>query len=132
VSTGETRPLRAAPAARGYRVAAARAGRPGARVRRERRARRAAGILRFAVFLLLVFLAVWAGVKVANATVESDVFDGRAYEVQRGDTLWQIAVEQYDAGLDPRAVVYAIREANGLDGALLQPGQELTLPYLEE
>ncbi len=91
-----------------------------------------AGLLRFAVFLLLVFVAVWAGVRVANATVESDAFEGRSYEVQSGDTLWQIAADEYGEQRDLRAVVYAIREANGLDGALLQPGQVLTLPYLRE
>ena len=116
----------------GYREMPTRPGRAGARVRRARRARRVAGLLRFAVFLLLVFVAVWAGVRVANATDASDVFDGRAYEVHSGDTLWEIAASHYDASLDPRAVVYAIREANGLDGALLQPGQELILQYIEK
>jgi nucleoid-associated protein YgaU len=88
--------------------------------------------LRLAVFLLLVFVAVWAGVRVANATVESDVFEGRSYEVHAGDTLWQIAVDEYGEQRDLRAAVFAIREANGIDGALLQPGEVLTLPYLEE
>lgn len=109
-----------------------RSSRAGARVRRARRAHRAAGLLRFAVFLLLVFVAVWAGVRVANATDGSGSFDGRVYEVRSGDTLWQIAAAEYDSNLDLRAVVYAIREANGLHGALLRPGQELTLPYIEE
>jgi nucleoid-associated protein YgaU len=124
-------PARAA-AVSGYRDTPTRPGRAGARVRRARRARRAGGLLRFAVFLLLVFVAVWAGVRVANATDASDVYDGRAYEVHSGDTLWQIAASEYDTSLDLRAVVYAIREANGLDGALLQPGQKLTLPYMGE
>lgn len=107
---------------------------PGAsdRARRARRGGRLAGLLRFVVFLLLIFVAVWAGVRVANATVESAAFDGRPYQVQAGDTLWQIAVEQYAPRHDPRAVVAAIREANRLDGALLQPGQSLILPHLEE
>jgi len=61
--------------------------------------------LRFAVFLLLVFVAVWAGVRVANATVESDVFEGRSYEVHAGDTLWQIAVDEYGEQRDLRAAV---------------------------
>ena len=113
-------------------TASVRPARVGARVRRARRARRVGGLLRFAVFLLLVFVAVWAGVRVANATVESDVFEGRSYEVHAGDTLWQIAADEYGEQRDLRAAVYAISEANGVDGALLQPGQVLTLPYLEE
>jgi len=116
----------------GRREIRTRSSRAGARVRRARRARRLAGLLRFAVFLLLVFVAVWAGVRVANATDGSGSFDGSVYEVQSGDTLWQIAAAEYDSNVDLRAVVYAIREANGLDGALLRPGQELTLPYIEE
>jgi len=122
--------IEAAPARSG--TASVRPARAGARVRRARRARRVAGLLRFAVFLLLVFIAVWAGVRVANATVESHAFEGRSYQVHTGDTLWQIAVDEYGEQRDLRAAVYAIREANGIDGALLQPGQVLTLPYLQE
>lgn len=109
---------------------APRLARSGARVRKQRRARRLAGLARFALFLFLIFAAVWAGVRVANATDEGAMLRGRSYEVRPGDTLWQIATEQYDETLDPRAVVYEIREANGLDGALLQPGETLTLPYI--
>ena len=38
--------------------------------RRQRRRRRVAGLVRFAVFLLLIFIAVWAGVRVAHAGVD--------------------------------------------------------------
>ncbi|MEZ5126675.1 MAG: hypothetical protein R2826_10610 [Thermoleophilia bacterium] len=37
--------------------------------RREVRRRRIAGLLRLALFLFLVFAAVWAGVRVANAGI---------------------------------------------------------------
>ncbi len=113
-------------------TAGLRPARAGARVRRQRRAQRLVGLARFALFLFLVFVAVWAGVRVANATGDSGAFDGRSYQVQSGDTLWQIAAEEYDDSLDLRAIVYEIRQANELDGALLQPGQTLTLPYMGE
>ena len=128
----ETTGIRVVPVSGEPSAVRARTSRPGAQARRARRARRSAGLLRFAVFLLLVFVAVWAGVRVANATVESDAFDGRPYAVQSGDTVWKIAAEEYGSSLDLRAVVYAVREANHLDGASLQPGQVLTLPYLDE
>lgn len=130
--SSEQRALRVAPAGR-QGVTGVRSLPPvraGARVRRARRTRQLVGLARFGLFLFLIFVAVWAGVRVANATSQSDAFDGRPYQVQPGDTLWQIATAEYDDSLDLRAVVYEIREANGLEGALLQPGQELTLPYI--
>lgn len=49
---------------------------------------------------------------------------GQRYVVQPGDTLWSIATEIAPDD-DPRAVVAALREANG--GPDLQVGTELTL-----
>jgi Tfp pilus assembly protein FimV len=132
VSTGEARRSTKIPATVRGPHPVVRSTHAGARVRRQRRAQRLAGLARFALFLFLVFVAVWAGVRVANATGESDAFDGRPYQVQNGDTLWQIADHEYDDSLDVRAVVYEIRETNRLEGALLQPGQVLTLPYIGE
>jgi len=100
--------------------------------RRERRRRRITGLLRFAVFLLLIFIAVWAGVRVAHAGADAALYTGHIYVVQSGDTLWCIADEEYDGTVDVRAAVYAIREANRLADSSVRPGQELTLPYLGE
>lgn len=49
---------------------------------------------------------------------------GQQYVVQRGDTLWSIA-EAIAPDSDPRAVVDALREANG--GPMLEVGTRLTL-----
>jgi hypothetical protein len=100
--------------------------------RRERRRRRVAGLIRFAVFLLLIFVAVWAGVRVAHASVDGAVYTGHHYTVQAGDDLWTIASDQYGGSTDLRKAVYAIREANHLGESGLQPGDGLTLPYLGE
>ena len=100
--------------------------------RRQRRRRRVAGLVRFAVFLLLIFVAVWAGVRVAHAGDDATIYTGTPYTVQAGDDLWTIAGEQYGADADLRAAVYAIREANELQTSALQPGQSITLPYQEE
>ena len=98
--------------------------------RRHRRRRRLAGLIRFVVFLLLIFVAVWAGVRVAHAGADADIYTGHPYTVVSGDDLWTIAAAEYGGGVDLRAAVYAIREANGLESSVLQPGQGLTLPYL--
>jgi hypothetical protein len=98
---------------------------------RQRRRRRLAGLLRFAVFLLLVFLAVWAGVRVAHAGDDGTLYTGEAYVVRTGDTLWSIADVTYGDEIDLRAAVRDIAHVNGLDGPELQPGDVLRLPYQE-
>jgi hypothetical protein len=50
------------------------------------------------------------------------------YTVAPGDTLWEIATEQYPPSEDPRATVEDIRRENGLEGYLIQPGMRLQLP----
>ncbi|WP_353816709.1 LysM peptidoglycan-binding domain-containing protein [Agromyces sp. SYSU T00266] len=61
--------------------------------------------------------------------------DGRApaafetVEVGAGDTLWGIA-EAIAPSSDPRDVIYEIMRLNGLDDAVVQPGQQLVLPAL--
>jgi nucleoid-associated protein YgaU len=104
----------------------------GRTARAQRRRRRAAGLVRFAVFLLLIFVAVWAGVRVAHAGDDATIYTGTPYTVQAGDDLWTIAGAQYGSRADLRAAVFAIREANDIQTSALQPGQDLTLPYLEE
>jgi Tfp pilus assembly protein FimV len=98
--------------------------------RRHRRRRRLAGLLRFVVFLLLIFIAVWAGVRVAHAGTDGAIYTGHHYVVQPSDTLWHIAGQEYGGGEDLRRAVYAIAQANELSSSTLQPGQQLTLPYL--
>lgn len=100
--------------------------------RRQRRRRRVAGLVRFAVFLLLIFVAVWAGVRVAHAGEDGRVYTGDRYVVRQGDDLWTIASARYGDRIDLREAVYAIREANRLDGSAVRPGEHLQLPCLEE
>lgn len=53
--------------------------------------------------------------------------DDREVVVRPGDTLWSIA-SRYLADRDPREVVVALRELNGIDGGALAAGQRLRLP----
>lgn len=100
--------------------------------RRQLRRRRLAGLLRFVVFLLLIFVAVWTGVRVAHAGTDASVYTGHQYVVSSGDTLWNIATHEYRADVDLRRAIYEIREVNHLDASTVSPGDRLTLPYLEE
>lgn len=73
-------------------------------------------------------MGLWSG-PVANA------FDGsastarsvRTVVVRPGDTLWSIA-RRIAPGRDPRGVVDAIVDANGVEAGSLVPGQTLVLP----
>ena len=126
-------PVPAGPAQ--YRAVASRGvgRRPTSRAgRRQLRRRRLAGLLRFVVFLLLIFVAVWAGVRVAHASTDASVYTGHKYVVSNGDTLWNIAAGEYGADVDVRRAVYEIREVNHLVESTVSPGEHLTLPYLEE
>ena len=76
--------------------------------------------LAFVVFLVMV-LAWSVLTRVSEATGTP-----QPYRVQAGDTLWSIAVEQYDG--DPRQGVWAIQRENGLSGSALSPGEVLLLP----
>lgn len=48
--------------------------------------------------------------------------------VASGDTLWGIAAEMKNEGMDTRRAVYAIKQRNGLTGSTLQSGQKLIIP----
>lgn len=56
------------------------------------------------------------------------VWGGRTYVVRPGDTLWELARSLCGPEGDPRPLVDWLIAANGLDGALIQPGEELRLP----
>jgi LysM repeat protein len=62
------------------------------------------------------------------ATVADAGTEPVPYTVASGDTLWEIATEQYPPSEDPRATVENIRRENGLEGYLIEPGMRLELP----
>jgi len=86
---------------------------------------------RIVVFVASV-LALMA-VLLASGLVTADAGDGaptvatQQVVVQPGDSLWQIAVD-VAPGVDPRAVVSAIREVNHLGTRPVVPGQVLVVP----
>ena len=74
-----------------------------------------------AAFVLLLATAV-------HAMTNNDPIPTIDYRVHSGDTLWSIATDVTEAGQDIRSTVSTIEQLNGLDGALLQIGQTLSLP----
>jgi LysM repeat protein len=72
--------------------------------------------------VILVAVLVWA-------VLARDTGAGptpHVHRVQSGETLWSIAAERY--GGDPRAGVWKLQQANGLNGATIVAGQRLLVP----
>jgi Tfp pilus assembly protein FimV len=101
------------------------------RVRRRRLAALVAALVLAVAIAASVQLVTWladvAGSPAPEAldTATAEPVAGQVYVVQPGDTLWSIAAE-IAPDRDPRAVVGALREANG-GGAALEVGQRLTI-----
>lgn len=66
-----------------------------------------------------------AGLVASNATPDLALV---SVVVERGDSIWSIAVKYGAAGVDPRKTVASIRAANHLASALVFPGQTLLVP----
>jgi nucleoid-associated protein YgaU len=74
-----------------------------------------------------VAIGSWVGPLLAGADGDLRLAGVQSVVVQSGDTLWSIATEA--AGTDDvREVVDHIQELNGLEDAVLIPGQVLELP----
>ena len=77
---------------------------------------------------LTMIAAAWAGpIARAGGAHEPAMVARTTYVVEPGDSVWSIAHE-LSAGGDPRTVVDAIVETNGIDPAGLVPGQRLVIP----
>ena len=74
-----------------------------------------------------VAVGSWLGPLVAGDAGGLRLAGETSVVVQSGDTLWSIATT-LDGDGDVRALVDEIQELNGLNSAVLVPGQTLLLP----
>ena len=88
------------------------------------RRRRTVAIVGAALIAVLMSPLAAAAVRPGEAPVPPAT---RSVVVQRGDTLWGIAVRARP-GVDPRETVALIQASNGIDAGTLQPGQSLVVP----
>jgi hypothetical protein len=97
---------------------------PAAPVRLTRRGRLVVTL--FLTTLIVAAFVVFGGASVA--TREGGTPEAvEVVEVERGQTLWQIASSAAEPG-ETREMVYRIRELNSLPGPSLVEGQELAVP----
>ena len=81
------------------------------------------------VILWAVVMVLGAGDAAAQSGSASSAVSFEYVTVDRGDSLWGIA-ESIAPDADPRVIIDEIIRLNGLDGAIVEPGQRLALPVL--
>ncbi|MBT2500450.1 LysM peptidoglycan-binding domain-containing protein [Agromyces sp. ISL-38] len=84
--------------------------------------------------LAAVPVVVWALATILGAGGAAAEVDGAGamfeyVTIDQGDSLWAIA-ESIAPNGDPRVVIDEIIRLNGLDGAVVEPGQRLALPIV--
>ena len=84
------------------------------------------------LFVLVFWFVVLAGIGIGMSGGGLDYEEVSVIGINHGDTLWDIAAEVNDGSYDVNAVVYEIRQLNGMeDEVLVRPGQELKVPVLK-
>ena len=108
----------------------------GSRTSAIRRARAPRGeritFMRYAAAMLFIVL-VSAGFMImgtgASERMPAEPASGESVVfVDAGETLWEIAAANKAEGMDTRRAVYEIKKRNGLDGQVIQAGQQLIIP----
>ena len=86
----------------------------------------AVGIVTAFIFSYLIFAGDYGQ---AGAHQQVEVFKPQdlLYTVQKGDTLWSIAVQHYPE-LTTEEAINKIQQKNGLGGTTIQAGQTIWLP----
>lgn len=90
--------------------------------------RRGGALIFFVVFSLFFYFLT----ELVFASESSSIVPVKVVTVQKGDSLWKIAVEhQAEADMEVRELVYAIKKMNRLDNSDIYPGQRLAVPVGE-
>jgi|SRR6056297_1471040 len=87
-------------------------------------------MFRFKVFitisLVIVLLFTFYNFKAFSASKEEHQYI--EILVQDGDTLWDITKEYYDGTKDIRRIVHDVGNINGIEGAMIKPGDRILVP----
>ena len=77
------------------------------------------GLILFIIFISGMFMTTYADAN--NIKVVE-------YQIQAGDTLWEIAEEYNKSNKDIREYIYELKKINALNSGLINPGQTIKVP----
>ena len=80
----------------------------------------------FALYLLIIAALTTVCVLHFQAKPNIELFE-ESYIVQSGDTLWYISTLYCPDRMDMQMYIQMLQERNSLDGAIIYPGQRLTV-----
>ena len=75
----------------------------------------------FSLVIIIISLTAFSGIG-----EQPDEYN--TVTVESGQTLWQIASNNYSSRYNLRKIIFEIREINNLDDVVLKTGQEIKLP----
>ena len=74
---------------------------------------------------LIILMVIWAASTLGNS---QNSINYKTIKVQNGQSLWEIARNNYGSEYDLRKIIYRIKKINKLENVVLHPGQKLKLP----
>lgn len=87
---------------------------------------------RFYLFIISLFAIISVVIisLFATSKAHSSIYqvDYKEIEIVKGDTLWNIALNNLPANTDVRKMVYELTEFNNLKNGLIYPGDKIKVP----
>ncbi|MDW7667581.1 MAG: LysM peptidoglycan-binding domain-containing protein [Bacillota bacterium] len=87
-------------------------------------------MFRFKLFIILslVIILIFTLYNFTAFSINKEEHQYIEILVHDGDTIWDIAQEYYDGAKDIRRIVHDILNVNGIEGAMIKPGDKILIP----
>ncbi len=90
-------------------------------------------IPRFIIVISAILLTILTIISIWSLTADTQKdFLYKEIEIQKGQTLWNIAESEFGTQNDIRKYVYKIKQINNLKDANIKPGQIIRVPIERE
>jgi hypothetical protein len=82
------------------------------------------------ILVLLILIAMLLANRLPKATAADEGRQMQVVVVTQGDTIWRLVQKHYTYKGDIRRAINEVKQINGLDDAIIVPGQVLYIPQL--